>query len=74
MELALTIVDFGVDDLIFSANYDTRDEWKARECLGVEIEPPTSEAIGNVAFGGVPFDMYINCASKISLHIETSCI
>lgn len=36
-ECALTIVDFGVEDLIFSANYDIRDIWESRECMGVEL-------------------------------------
>ena len=57
--LALTIVDFGVEELIFfSGNYDIKDICNSRECMGVEIEPHASEAI-------------INVSSKVSGQIST---
>ena len=34
--------------------------------MGVEIEPPTSEATGNVSSRGVQFNMHKTCASKKS--------
>jgi hypothetical protein len=64
--LALTIVDFRVEELIFLANYDIRDKWKSRESMGVEIEPSTGEATGNVSSMGVQFNIHKTCALKKS--------
>jgi hypothetical protein len=66
LDLALTIVDFDVEDLIFLANYDIRNRWKSKECMGAEIEPHASEAIGNLSSQGVLFNMHKTCASKES--------
>jgi hypothetical protein len=46
------------------AKYNVRDRWKSKEHICVEIEPPASEAIGNVSSKGFQFNMHRTCASK----------
>jgi hypothetical protein len=49
VQCALTLVGFSLWDLIFLANHSNMDRWNSRECMGVEIEPFTSEVDQNVS-------------------------